>query len=173
MVGASPRSGRGKYRSHHLGVVVEVEAVPGTLGDSLHALLEASKGVLAALWVGVVRGKEEQVVTALVDQPADGLGREGRPSSQVPWSAISDYDAQVNVLMVCGFDLARTVEEFQRVRDRAPWPELTGETYAVDGSAYFSRPGPRIVDGLEVLAEIVHPELFPRTKPVDAWERVL
>ena len=103
----------------------------------------------------------------------DGLGQEGRPSSQVPSSAISDYGAQINVLMVCGFDLARTVEEFQWVRERPPWPELTGETYAVDGSAYFSRPGPRIVDGLEVLAEIVQPELFSRTKPADAWERVL
>ena len=72
------QSGRGKYRSHHLGVVVEVEAVPCALGGPLHALLEASKGILAALGVGLVGGKEKQVVTALVDQPADGLGREGR-----------------------------------------------------------------------------------------------
>ena len=42
----------------------------------------------------------------------------------------------------------------------------------MDGSSYFNRPGPRIVDGLEILAEIIHPELFPRTKPPEAWQRV-
>ena len=161
------------------GSTAEAERVASRLRDRIHTVEEtADKAstrptVLGLEWLDppFIGGHWVPEMIRLAGG-RDGLGREGRPSSQVPWSAVSEYDAQINVLMVCGFDLHRTVEEFRRVRDRAPWPSLTGETYAVDGSAYFSRPGPRIVEGLEVLAEIVHPELFPRTKPTNAWTRI-
>ena len=47
-----------------------------------------------------------------------------------------------------------------------------GRVFAVNGSAYFNRPGPRIVVGLQILAEIIHPEIFPRTTPPEAWQRL-
>ena len=104
------------------------------------------------------------------------LAREGRPSSQITWNRIADYDPEILVLMPCGFTLERTVEEFARVKLPDEWPGLSaarsGHVYAVNGSAYFNRPGPRIVDGLEILAEIMHPDLFPRTGPRKAWQRL-
>lgn len=78
--------------------------------------------------------------------------------------------------MPCGFTLARTLEELAQLTLPAEWGRLhavrSGQVYAVNGSAYFNRPGPRVVDGLQILAEILHPELLPRTMPVEAWGRV-
>jgi iron complex transport system substrate-binding protein len=106
----------------------------------------------------------------------DDLAREGSPSSRTEWSRIADYDPEVVVLMPCGFTLARTLEELAQVTLPAEWPRLravrSGEVYAVNGSAYFNRPGPRIVDGLQILAEILHPTLFPRMMPGEAWRKL-
>jgi iron complex transport system substrate-binding protein len=106
----------------------------------------------------------------------DGLGREGQPSAEVAWAAVAAYDPEVVVLMPCGFDLGRTLEEVGRAERPAAWAGLaavrTGRVYAVNGSAYFNRPGPRIVEGLEILGEILHPDRFPRQSPPDAWRRV-
>jgi iron complex transport system substrate-binding protein len=106
----------------------------------------------------------------------DELAQEGRPSFQITWSRITDYDPEIIVLMPCGFTLERTVEEFRRVRLPDEWASLgaarSGHVYAVNGSAYFNRPGPRIVEGLKILAEIMRPELFPRVMPPEAWKRL-
>jgi iron complex transport system substrate-binding protein len=106
----------------------------------------------------------------------EGFAREGLPSSQIAWSRIADYDPEIIVLMPCGFTLERTSKEFARVTLPDEWLSLSavrsGHVYAVNGSAYFNRPGPRIVEGLQILAEIMHPELFPRTMPREAWQRI-
>jgi iron complex transport system substrate-binding protein len=72
----------------------------------------------------------------------------------------------VLVLMPCGYDLERTLAEREIVRALPGWDELpavqAGRVYAVDGSSYFNRPGPRLVDGLELLAHLLHPDRFPR-----------
>jgi iron complex transport system substrate-binding protein len=104
------------------------------------------------------------------------VAREGWPSSQIAWSRIADYNPEIIVLMPCGFTLERTSKEFARVALPDEWLGLSavrsGHVYAVNGSAYFNRPGPRIVEGLQILAEIMHPELFPRTMPREAWQRI-
>jgi iron complex transport system substrate-binding protein len=106
----------------------------------------------------------------------DELALAGAPSSQVAWSRIASYDPEIVVLMPCGFTLERTVEEFARVDFPVEWRRLNavrqGRVYAVNGSAYFNRPGPRIVEGLEILAEVIHPEVFARTTPPEAWRRL-
>ena len=97
---------------------------------------------------------------------SDGLGRRGSPSFTASWDQIAAYSPEIIVLMPCGFDLDRTIKEVDRVGFPDEWYRLeavrSGQVYAVDGSAYFNRPGPRIVDGLEILAEIIQPQLFPR-----------
>lgn len=97
----------------------------------------------------------------------DVLGRAGERSRQVEWSEVSAGGPEVVVLMPCGFNLERTVEEFRRQSLPSDWHSLpavkNSQVYAVDGSSYFNRPGPRIVDGLEILARIIHPEIFGRT----------
>jgi iron complex transport system substrate-binding protein len=106
----------------------------------------------------------------------DELAREGYPSTQVSWRRVAEYDPEIIVLMPCGFTLDRTLEEFGHVTLPEEWSGLSavrsGRIYAVNGSAYFNRPGPRIVMGLQILAEIIHPEVFTRTTPPGAWQRL-
>jgi len=82
----------------------------------------------------------------------------------VTWSEVVESRPEVLVIACCGFDLARTQRDLPLLLGREGWPEIPavrdGRVFAVDGSSYFSRPGPRVVDSLEILAEIIHPDLF-------------
>lgn len=93
------------------------------------------------------------------------LGREGVPSTRVSWDDIAAAAPEIVVVMPCGFDTARTLRELAAVREKPQWQELPavqhGTVWATDGSAYFARPGPRMIDGLEILAHALHPNLFP------------
>lgn len=101
------------------------------------------------------------------------IGQAGRPSMRVEWPQIADAAPEVIVLALCGFDVARTRQETAAVASRPEWQRLpavrTGRVYATDASAYFSRSGPRIVDGLEILAAILHPEAATWTTPAGSW----
>lgn len=92
------------------------------------------------------------------------LGRAGEPSTPVAWEAVVAAAPAVVVLMPCGYDLARTLAERPVVEALPGWEALpavrAGRVYAVDGSSYFNRPGPRLVDGLELLAYLLHPTHF-------------
>ena len=105
----------------------------------------------------------------------DGIGEEGRYSETVPWERVAAYNPDVIVLMPCGFDLPRTLSEAQRTPFPNAWSLLKAvrsrQVFAVNGSAYFARPGPRLVDGLEIIAEILHPELFARVRLGTDWRR--
>ena len=107
---------------------------------------------------------------------SDGLGRAGQPSVQATWADIAAYDPEVVVLMPCGYHLEACLDEFRETPMPPEWEGLTavksGEVYVVDGSSFYNRPGPRVVDGLEILAEILHPEIFPRAHPESDWRRV-
>lgn len=87
----------------------------------------------------------------------------GRHSTYTPWDDVVRFDPEVVVVMPCGFDLERTVVEASRLTEFSDWHSLRavrdGSVYAVDGNALFNRSGPRIVDSLELLARLVHPEL--------------
>jgi iron complex transport system substrate-binding protein len=94
----------------------------------------------------------------------DVLGREGEPSVAVTWPKILDAQPEIVVLMPCGYGLARTLEDWRSTRLPAGWDELpavkAGEIYAADGNGYFSRCGPRLVEGVALLATLFHPERF-------------
>jgi iron complex transport system substrate-binding protein len=89
----------------------------------------------------------------------DVLGEERAPSRYVSWDEVVESQPDVMVLMPCGYDLARTIELVPEVASRPGFDDLecarSGRVLAVDGSSYFSRPGPRIVNGLEILATAV------------------
>lgn len=97
----------------------------------------------------------------------EGLGNPGKPSHTVTWHEIEHYAPEIVILMPCGYGVGGILKEMERTTFPSEWYRLpavrNGEVYAVDGSSYFSRPGPRVIDGLEILAQIIHPELFPRT----------
>lgn len=102
----------------------------------------------------------------------DVLGLAGQPSREITWEEAARADPDTIILMPCGFDLERTVNEFETVPRPPEWSQLRAvqsqSVYAVNGSAYFNRPGPRIVDGIETLARIAHPELFGVPNAVEA-----
>jgi iron complex transport system substrate-binding protein len=82
------------------------------------------------------------------------LGKPGAKSDRITPERVLEAAPEIIVLMPCGFSLERTVKEYRRTNFLPGW---TGEVYAVDGSSYFNRPGPRLIDGVEILAEIFHP----------------
>src|SRR5262249_1173376 len=93
------------------------------------------------------------------------LGLKEKDSVRVPWDRVLEAQPEVIVLACCGNDVARTLADMPILAGYPGWTDLPGvkggRVWAGDGSAYFSRPGPRIVDSLEIRAEILHPELFP------------
>jgi iron complex transport system substrate-binding protein len=106
----------------------------------------------------------------------DLLGADGEPSTQTTWDAIADVDPEMLLLMPCGYHLADTVAEWSRVSRPAGYAELAAvnrdQIFALDGSAYFSRPGPRVIDGIELLAEIFDPDGFVDIAPPGSWTPV-
>src|SRR6266567_545720 len=106
----------------------------------------------------------------------EGLGRLGKPSHRIEWTEVLDYQPEIIVVSPCGFDLNGVMGELHELASYSGWESIPAyksrNIYAVNASAYFSRPGPRIVDGLELLAHIIHPELFPETPRADAVKRI-
>jgi iron complex transport system substrate-binding protein len=94
----------------------------------------------------------------------DPLGLPGRDSTRISWERVVDAQPEIIVLACCGYEIPRTLEDLPILQSYPGYADLPamrpGRVYVVDGSAYFSRPGPRIVDSLEILAEIIHPEVF-------------
>jgi len=88
----------------------------------------------------------------------------GVPSRRLTWDEIASETTDAVVFMPCGYGLEEAVHEGQRLLAQ---PELADvrHLYAVDATAYFSRPGPRLVDGVEILAAALHPEAVPPTSP--------
>jgi iron complex transport system substrate-binding protein len=96
---------------------------------------------------------------------ADVLGFAGEPSQQLDWQTVAAAEPEVVIVMPCGYDAPRALEEARAHADRLA--ELrANRIVAVDGSAYFSRPGPRLIDGLELLAHILYPRRVPQAPGV-------
>ena len=92
------------------------------------------------------------------------FGEARRHSPWMTWEALVEADPDVIVVSPCGFDLARTTAELAALASRPGWPALqavrAGRVVLADGNAYFHRPGPRLVESLEILAEALHPAAF-------------
>ncbi len=101
------------------------------------------------------------------------LGKTGEPSFRTDWDSILESAPEYVILMPCGFDVEATLERIDEVTAGVPqWHMLPavrkGHCYAVDANSYFSRPSPRTVEGIELLAGILHPDLFRRVPKPDA-----
>ena len=97
----------------------------------------------------------------------DELGRERGDSVRISWDEIAAWAPEVLVIMPCGFNLQQTMKQVWDVFGRqtaAPFFDLPAvrndRVYAVDANSFFARPGPRVVEGAELLAQLIHPELF-------------
>ncbi len=107
----------------------------------------------------------------------DVLGREREPSYRVTPEEIAAARPEVIVVMPCGYDVARTAAEFRQMQISEAWKDLpavrNGAIFAVDANSYFSRPGPRLADGIAILAHILHPDLFPEEAAGQQYSRLL
>ena len=94
------------------------------------------------------------------------LNEAGQPSREVAWHEIAEQNPEVIVFMPCGYYLEEAEEDGHKLFDLPYFAETpaarNGNVFAVDATSFFSRPGPRLVDGLEILAWAVHPEAYPQ-----------
>jgi iron complex transport system substrate-binding protein len=106
----------------------------------------------------------------------DDLAREGAYSVRVAWDDVLDWAPEVLVVMPCGFDLRTTVARAQQIFALPGYSDIpavqAGRVFAVDANAYFARPGPRVIDGTELLAHLIHPDRFAWNGPADAFARL-
>lgn len=106
----------------------------------------------------------------------DSLSKAGADSVRIPWADVVAWKPEVLILTPCGFDLAQTIEQSQQLFNFPGWSTLPavrdGRVYAVDANSYFARPGPRVVDGTELLAHLIHPELFSWSGSTNAYQRL-
>jgi iron complex transport system substrate-binding protein len=106
-----------------------------------------------------------------------GLGSAGEPSRRMDIDEAAQLDPDIIVLMPCGFDINRTLKELPVLARNQKWKSLQAvksrNVYAVNANAYFSKPGPRTVVGLEILAKILHPEASQHIRvPKSSYKKI-
>jgi iron complex transport system substrate-binding protein len=97
----------------------------------------------------------------------DPLGRPGEDSVRMDWDDVANARPEMIIVSPCGYRLERSVELARQIK-RVPGAAL----YAVDANAYFARPGPRVIEGVELLAHLFHPDLVPWSHADRPWERI-
>jgi iron complex transport system substrate-binding protein len=166
-----------------LDVVVEGE----TLVDQLTARYEAVSarahedseypGILCLEWLDPLMAAGNWV-PELVDAAGGESLLIGRfePSRWIEWDEVMHAAPAVLLLIPCGFDIDRTMSELGVLQAQPGWEDLPAvrneRVYVADGNAYFNRPGPRIVESLEVLTEVLHPDRFDPVHEGSGWKRL-
>jgi len=159
------------------GRTVQANSLAGELSNRIEALQAATAGaaarprVFCLEWLDPPMPAGHWVPEMIRRAGGDdrGLIGPGEPSRKIPWEEMRVIEPEVIVLMPCGFGPERAASEASVLWQMEGWSRLLavrkGQVYAVDGNAYFSRPGPRVVDGTEMLANIFHPGLFQKAPP--------
>ena len=97
----------------------------------------------------------------------------GTDSNFCSWDEIKKTNPDIIIMMPCGFGIKRTLEDIDYLQNRKGWQQLKAvkenKVFVVDGNQYFNRPGPRLVDSAEILAEIIHPDYFERKYSENEW----
>ena len=160
---------------------VESQAVLAQLQSRVEACREKAQGVSERPTVACIEWTEPLMaagnwIPELVETAGGQLlfGTVGKHSPYLEWDALVKADPEVIIIMPCGFGLERTRQETQPLTQRPEWSSLqavrTGKVFITDGNSYFNRPGPRLVDSLEILAEILHPDSFDFGYKGTGWE---
>jgi iron complex transport system substrate-binding protein len=106
----------------------------------------------------------------------DALAGDGKDSVRVSWNDVLEWAPEVLIITPCGFNLEKVIEQAGQLGSYPDWSDIPAvreeRVYAVDANSYFARPGPRVVDGTELLAHLIHPELFSWKGPQTAFQRL-
>jgi iron complex transport system substrate-binding protein len=101
------------------------------------------------------------------------LADDGEPARATTWQAVAEVDPEMLLLVPCGLHLSDAVRAWRTSPRPRDWSEISavrrGQVFALDASSYFSRPGPRVIDGIEILAEIFDPAAFVDLAPAGSW----
>lgn len=101
----------------------------------------------------------------------NGISSTGDQSRKMEIDETIKFKPDIIILMPCGFDVKRTILEYEKLANNVSWKSLAavknGEVYAVNANEYFSKPGPRTITGLEILAKIIHPKTYADLKIPD------
>jgi iron complex transport system substrate-binding protein len=143
-----------------------LDRVRTTVAPATNASVPGSPRVLALEWLDPPFAPGHWVPEMIEIAGGENLaGTAGAHSTEISWDDLRDLDPDVLIIMPCGYDLAATRADADRSADRllaiAPRAITAGRAFIVDGSAYFNRSGPRFVTGVEILAGLLHPTLFP------------
>ncbi|QLL30009.1 cobalamin-binding protein [Thermosynechococcus sichuanensis E542] len=166
-------------------VAIALGVSPDPLLDSLHTRIGACqawvsdrprRSVVTIEWIDPLMSSGNWVPELIALAGGENmLGTAGKHSPYIDWPTLLAINPEVIIVMPCGFDLERTRQELQQAVQTYPqWQQLralqTNQLYIVDGNAYFNRPGPRLVDSLEILVEILHPPQEPQFEGI-GWQR--
>jgi|RhiMetdeSRZDD1v2_1073273.scaffolds.fasta_scaffold555994_2 iron complex transport system substrate-binding protein len=103
------------------------------------------------------------------------FGEAGKHSPWMTWDELASSDPDIIIVTPCGFDINRTLEEMSLLASRPGWSTLKavrkGRVIVADGNQYFNRPGPRLLESLEILAEVFHPDTFDFQHEDRGWVR--
>ena len=106
----------------------------------------------------------------------DALSIERGDSVRIPWNEVLEWAPEVLIITPCGLNLEKTIGQASQLPTYPGWSNLPavagGRVFAVDANSYFARPGPRVVDGTELLAHLIHPQLFSWNGPATAYQRL-
>jgi len=158
-----------------LGVTARAQAVVGALQERVNAVRRrtrtlAQRRCVLVEWIDPpFRGGHWVPELVQAAGGYDPIGVIGADAAEVAWETIRDAAPEVLILACCGYDVARTLADVPLLQGRDGWAHLPaverGSVWAIDGSAYVSRPGPRLVDSVELLAQCLHPETFGQPPP--------
>ena len=157
-------------------LVAEMQAGMGAIeakaGDGKHR-----PGVACIEWIDPLMAAGNWMPELVGMAGGENLfGEAGRHAPWMTWESLREADPAVIIVMPCGYPIAESRRNMPALTGRPEWPALeavaTGRVYIADGNQYFNRPGPRLVESLEILAELLHPDLFQFGHEGMGWERL-
>ncbi len=106
----------------------------------------------------------------------DGVSEPGVDSVRIGWDRVLKWDPEVLIVAPCGFGTKEALAQAEFLKSKPGWDQLAAvqasRVYAVDANSYFARPGPRLADGVQLLAHLLHPEIFSWQGPTGAFAKV-
>jgi len=166
-----------------LGVSARGEEVLRGIERRLTAIAERARGLTGRPTVACIEWIEPLMAAGnwmpeLVEM-AGGMNLFGQSGKHSPWmefEQLREKDPEVILISPCGFDIRRARQELQALTEKPAWANLGavrgGRVFLADGNQYFNRPGPRLVDSLEILAELLHPLAFHFGHEGGGWQRL-
>lgn len=157
-------------------LIAELQARMTAIADAT-AKLSSRPSVACIEWIDPLMAGGNWIPELVEMAGGTGLFAEaGKHSPWIEWEDLRAADPDVIVVLPCGFDIARTRREMPALTERSGWRDLRavrgGRVYVTDGNQYFNRPGPRVAESLEILAEILHPDQFRFGHEGIGWENL-